>query len=80
MSLDMFLKCIELNAVSRKQLKDIQDKIIEDELQGSGQEFEDGPPCLGVLTKEIMTDDRDRFLYNYMVFAKKNIKITGKIK
>ena len=71
MSLDMFVKCIELNAVSKKQLKDIQEKIISDELQGSGEEFKDGPPCLGVLTKEIMTDDRDRFLYNYMVFAKK---------
>lgn len=74
MSLDLFLKCIELNAVSKKQLSEIQEKIISDELNGSGEEFNDGPPCLGVLTKEIMTDDRDRFLYNYMVFAKKKYK------
>ena len=80
MSLDMFVKCIELNAVSKKQLKDIQEKIISDELQGSGEEFKDGPPCLGVLTKEIMTDDRDRFLYNYMVFAKKKYKDNWKDK
>ena len=71
MSLNMFLKCVELNAVSKKQLKDIQEKIVQNELKGSGEEFADGPPCLGMLTKEIMTDNRDRFLYNYMVFAKK---------
>jgi hypothetical protein len=80
MSLDMFVKCIELNAVNKKQLKDIQEKIISDELKGSGEEFNDGPPCLGVLTKEIMTDDRDRFLYNYMVFAKKKYKDNWKDK
>ncbi len=80
MELDLFLKCIELNAVSKKQLKDIQEKIISDELKGSGQEFEDGPPCLGILTKEIMEDDRDRFLYNYMVFAKKKYKDNWKDK
>ncbi|BCV03034.1 MAG: hypothetical protein CM15mV60_040 [uncultured marine virus] len=27
MSLDMFEKCIELNAVNKKQLKDIQEKL-----------------------------------------------------
>ena len=80
MSLDLFLKCVELNAVSKKQLKDIQEKIISDELKGSGEEFVDGPPCLGVLTKEIMTDNRDRFLYNYMVFAKKKYPDTWKDK
>jgi hypothetical protein len=71
MSLDMFLKCIELNSVTKKQLKDIQDNIIYEEIKGSGEEFKDGPPCLGILTKDIMEDNRDRFLYNYMVFAKK---------
>ena len=80
MSLDLFLKCVELNAVSKKQLKDIQEKIISDELKGSGEEFEDGPPCLGILTKDIMEDDRDRFLYNYMVFAKKKYKDNWKDK
>ena len=71
MPLEFFIKCVQLNSVNKKQLKDIQEKIISDELKGSGEEFADGPPCLGVLTKEIMTDNRDRFLYNYMVFAKK---------
>jgi len=71
MSLDTFLKCIELNAVTKTQLNGIQEKLISQELKGSGEEFQDGPPCLGILTKEMMNDNRDRFLYNYMVFAKK---------
>ena len=40
-------------------------------LQGGASEFEDGPPCLQLLTKVPLADGRDRFLYNYMVFAKK---------
>ena len=46
-------------------------KIIQDELTGGAAEFVDGPPCLARLTKEKMTDNRERFLYNYSVFAKK---------
>ena len=71
MDLDMFLKVLDANAQTAKQLKEIQTNIIQDELTGGDKEFDDGPPCLGILTKEIMTDGRDRFLYNYMVFAKK---------
>jgi hypothetical protein len=43
------------------------------EIRNFFEEFQDGPPCLQKLTKEQMTftDGRDRFLYNYMVFAKK---------
>ena len=71
MEIDMFLKVVEANAQTEAQLKDIQKRIVEDELSGGGVEFEDGPPCLGILTKQLMKDGRDRFLYNYMVFAKK---------
>ena len=73
MSLELFLKCIELNKVSGEELKEKQDTFISNELKGGGEEFKDGPPCLEILTKEkiTMTDYRDRFLYNYMVFAKK---------
>ena len=71
MSLDTFLKCVELNKIKKEQLTFIKEKIVQDELTGGADEFKDGPPCLGILTKEIMTDNRDRFLYNYMVFAKK---------
>jgi len=71
MPLDKFLQCIELNKVNSKKLKEIKDRIVINELTGGADEFKDGPPCLEILTKEKMTDGRDRFLYNYMVFAKK---------
>src|SRR6056300_2019232 len=71
MSFELFLNCIELNKVTAEQLKEISDKIIQKELTGGAEEFKDGPPCLEILSKEKMTDGRDRFLYNYMVFAKK---------
>jgi len=71
MSLELFLNCIELNTQTPEQFKKISDNIIRKELTGGADEFKDGPPCLEVLSKEKMTDGRDRFLYNYMVFAKK---------
>ena len=71
MSLELFLNCIELNKMTSEQLKQITNKIIQNELIGGAEEFKDGPPCLEILSKEKMTDGRDRFLYNYMVFAKK---------
>ena len=71
MSLELFLNCIELNKQTPEQFKEISDNIIRKELTGGADEFKDGPPCLEVLSKEKMTDGRDRFLYNYMVFAKK---------
>ena len=40
-------------------------------LQGGPSEFDDGPPCLQIMTKLPLDDGRDRWLYNYMVFAKK---------
>ena len=71
MDLDMFIKVVIANAQTKEQLKGINERIVKDELTGGDKEFDDGPPCLGILTKEIMKDGRDRFLYNYMVFAKK---------
>lgn len=49
-------------------------------MTGGPEEFHDGPPCLQMICKEIqdsgkkLSDERDRFLYNYMVFAKKKFK------
>tara|TARA_Y100001938_G_scaffold64533_2_gene89740 strand:- start:7346 stop:8974 length:1629 start_codon:yes stop_codon:yes gene_type:complete len=71
MTLDEFIKTISLNLQTREQLKERINQIIQNELAGGGNEFADGPPCLAILTKEKMKDGRDRFLYNYMVFAKK---------
>jgi hypothetical protein len=67
----IFLNCIELNKQTPEQLKSISDNIIQKELTGGAEEFKDGPPCLEILSKHKMKDGRDRFLYNYMVFAKK---------
>jgi len=41
------------------------------ELTGGADEFIDGPVCLQRLSKSKLDDYRDRFIYNYMVFAKK---------
>ena len=71
MSLDLFLNCVELNKQTSQQLRNISGDIIKTELTGVAEEFKDGPPCLEILSKEKMNDGRDRFLYNYMVFAKK---------
>ncbi len=43
-------------------------------LVGTDPEFEDGPPCLALCSKRKLDDGRDRFMYNYMVFAKKKYK------
>ena len=67
----IFLKCVELNKQTAEQLKNISGSIIQKELTGGAKEFKDGPPCLEILSKNKMEDGRDRFLYNYMVFAKK---------
>src|SRR5210317_2091661 len=71
MSFELFLNCIELNKVTAEQLKEISGNLIKKELTGGAEEFKDGPPCLEILSKNKMKDGRDRFLYNYMVFAKK---------
>jgi len=73
MTFQKFVETVGLNLVDPKNFKKIKEDLIYSELKGGGEEFEDGPPCLQKLTKEIMTftDGRDRFLYNYMVFAKK---------
>jgi len=73
MPFQTFLEVVKLNLVDPKNFKQVKEDLVTQELKGGGEEFEDGPPCLQKLTKEVMTftDGRDRFLYNYMVFAKK---------
>ena len=71
MKLDLFLKVVGMNLMTSAKLKEISDNIIKLELMGGAEEFKDGPPCLEILSKQKMDDGRDRFLYNYMVFAKK---------
>src|SRR5210317_784236 len=73
MPFQTFIEVVKLNLVDPKNFKNVRENLISQELKGGGEEFQDGPPCLQKLTKEQMTftDGRDRFLYNYMVFAKK---------
>ena len=54
-------------------IKRYTEKIIKMNLQVVEKNLKMVHLVLGILTKEIMTDGRDRFLYNYMVFAKKEI-------
>jgi hypothetical protein len=80
MPFQKFIETVKLNLVEPESFKKIKQDLVYKELKGGGEEFEDGPPCLQKLTKEQMTftDGRDRFLYNYMVFAKKKYPDTWK--
>ena len=73
---EQFIKLVEVNTKTQKELEDFINDHIRMILKGGNEEFEDGPPCLQIITKSLsadnkLTDYRDRFLYNYMVFAKK---------
>jgi len=68
---EQFMKVLELNRYSKEELEEFADKHVKEMLTGGAEEFEDGPPCLQILTKQKLSDGRDRFLYNYMIFAKK---------
>lgn len=74
-SFDQFIKTAEANRHSKEFLEDFINLHISQLLMGgvNNKEFEDGPPCLQLMTKnsEGLKDGRDRFLYNYYVFAKK---------
>jgi len=70
-SFEQYLQVIEFNQQTEKQLKDFMVNLTNKELVGGNEEFEDGPPCLQILSKNKLDDYRDRFLYQYMVFAKK---------
>lgn len=68
---DQFVQVIEANSQTADELEEFSIEHTRDLLQGGGEEFNDGPPCLAILTKQKLVDGRDRFLYNYMIFAKK---------
>jgi len=68
---DQFIEVIESNTYSADELEEFNIEHTKKILNGGGEEFNDGPPCLAILTKDKLRDGRDRFLYNYMVFAKK---------
>ena len=80
MELQDFLNVVKENLQTKESLDQVSKKKVRELLTGGPEEFHDGPPCLQMICKEIeesgkkLTDERDRFLYNYMVFAKKKFK------
>jgi len=74
LSLEQFLKIALSSQVSKKDLHTLVETTHANILMGTDPEFEDGPPCLALCSKSKLEDGRDRFMYNYMVFAKKKYK------
>jgi len=68
---DQFIDVVEANTYTADELEEFTLEHTKKLLNGGGEEFNDGPPCLAILTRNKLTDGRDRFLYNYHVFAKK---------
>ena len=74
LSLEEFIKTAQDSQLTASQLNSLVTRCNEEVLKGGDPEFADGPPCLQRLSINKLTDGRDRFLYNYMVFAKKKYK------
>jgi hypothetical protein len=72
-----FLEVVKVNLQTKESLQKLINTKVNDELTGGPDDLKDGPPCLQVICKQIqesgtkLKDERDRFLFNYMVFAKK---------
>jgi len=79
LTFEQFLDVVKENLQTKESLRKSAEDLIRKQLTGGPEEFSDGPPCLQAITKELtptnkLNDERDRFLYNYMVFAKKKFK------
>ena len=74
LSLEEFIKYANESKIDRKTLDKLVEETHRNILLGTNPEFEDGPPCLALCSKKKLDDGRDRFMYNYMVFAKKKYK------
>ena len=74
LSLEQFIKIAITSRVSPEELDQLITRVDTEILMGGDPEFEDGPPCLQRLSKTKIGDGRDRFMFNYMVFAKKKYK------
>jgi len=74
LSLEEFIKYAHESKVDNEALTKHVEETHRNILVGTDPEFEDGPPCLARCAKTKLDDGRDRFMYNYMVFAKKKYK------
>ena len=63
-TIDAFLLGAKVSALTPKELQDLQ-------IKRPPSEFDDGPPCLESLTKEKLTDGRNRVMFQFKVYAKK---------
>lgn len=70
-TLEQFIKVVNYNKKTKEELEEFSLALVKTVMQGGPDEFNDGPPCLQIMAKEPLSDARDRWLYNYMVFAKK---------
>ncbi len=71
--IDKFLEVVEANLVSKGQLEIITNNIDKKIYEGTDADLMDGPPCLADISKisnKEGFDGKDRFMYNYHVFAK----------
>ena len=71
--LNKFLEVVEANLVSKGQLEIITASIDKKIYEGTDADLIDGPPCLADISKisnKESFDGKDRFMYNYHVFAK----------
>jgi len=71
--IDKFLEVVEANLVSKGQLEIITTNIDKKIYEGTDADLMDGPPCLADISKisnKDGFDGKDRFMYNYHVFAK----------
>jgi len=71
--IDKFLEVVEANLVSKGQLEIITTNIDKKIYEGTDADLMDGPPCLADISKisnKEGFDGKDRFMYNYHVFAK----------
>ena len=74
LDLASFIKVAEASRISKQDLEKLVEETHANILKGADPEFDDGPPCLALCSKTKLDDGRDRFMYNYMVFAKKKYK------
>ena len=75
-----FINVVKDNLQTQESLKEVSNKKVKEILTGGPEDLLDGPPCLQMICKQVqesgnkLKDERDRFLFNYMVFAKKKFK------
>ena len=74
LSIEEFIKFANESKVDNTKLNELVEEAHRNILLGTDPEFEDGPPCLALCALSKLEDGRDRYMYNYMVFAKKKYK------